>query len=748
MMAESGVELRLTEIEDFEKSLRDALKQEDFTKINKKITAKALTQCKKNCLFMSMEVSYELRRLESRNLPNVDDVANMASSVEEFTNRLIDPLKSDINLGLRGRFERCFDDVMENAIAFEQKKFFTHPVINNMKNNRWYGDIGKIWTRSYFTVARWIWIFLDVWCLFDLVLFPVVFTVLFIAHIARGRSSHPPEPRQKDLYENYRDYFTTPYFIFVRDTLSYLALLGLHFAVCLSPSSIEMTGLEWAIMVFFMGRTLLEIQHLRAIYMDTKRYNQRELKMNQRLKESFKVYTRSSWNCLDLVTLIVYSCAFFLKTAVWSSSTTTVVNNRPLIVSGYLYGLNTMILTFRVFGQVMETVKGLGTIQIALFSIISDVATIFWQFAAAILAFSFAITKVYMTEISFIPTRFNGTDPVSKTSGQSCWWLIAKHLCWSLLGMAEVDSLNSVDEATVTLCKVLYAIYLVVAGVLLMNMMIALLSNTYQRVEENSLKEWSFKKAITDQTYMYLHPVPVPLNIISCIVMGVVCLCKKRIGRCPCAPECRGFLTPADDQPRDRLDVIVEDLQNTYFTTYGDAFPGTEERKLEKPLDEAEGNGEITEQIANQALASKTSRAGNGDVPVQQDLDSEDVVLSETISKTISAADASGSDQEAIHSELDDAFASFRRLRNNFLVNFRNFEDLFHDRQRELEKLASKSSKGESEVILRNLDKQELACSNIVKKMKQDLDKLGEISNEKSKVHGLLEKQVKGEEVL
>ena len=49
--------------------------------------------------------------------------------------------------------------------------------------------------------------------------------------------------------------------------------------------------------------------------------------------------------------------------------------------------------------------------------------------------------------------------------------------------MAEVDSLNSVDEATVTLCKVLYAIYLVVAGVLLMNMMIALLSNTYQRVE-------------------------------------------------------------------------------------------------------------------------------------------------------------------------------------------------------------------------------------------------------------------------
>ena len=53
-----------------------------------------------------------------------------------------------------------------------------------------------------------------------------------------------------------------------------------------------MAGLEWAIMVFFMGRTLLEIQQLRAIYIDMKRYKQRELKMGQRLKESFKVYTR------------------------------------------------------------------------------------------------------------------------------------------------------------------------------------------------------------------------------------------------------------------------------------------------------------------------------------------------------------------------------------------------------------------------------------------------------------------------
>lgn len=49
----------------------------------------------------------------------------------------------------------------------------------------------------------------------------------------------------------------------------------------------------------------------------------------------------------------------------------------------------------------METSKGVGTIQIALFSILKDIFTIIWQFSVAILAFSIAMTKVYVAEKSF-----------------------------------------------------------------------------------------------------------------------------------------------------------------------------------------------------------------------------------------------------------------------------------------------------------------------------------------------------------
>jgi len=56
---------------------------------------------------------------------------------------------------------------------------------------------------------------------------------------------------------------------------------------------------------------------------------------------------------------------------------------------------------------VIETFKGLGTIQIALFNVLQDVFTIVWQFIAAVFAFSVAITKIYMAEKSFHPRASN-----------------------------------------------------------------------------------------------------------------------------------------------------------------------------------------------------------------------------------------------------------------------------------------------------------------------------------------------------
>ena len=103
---------------------------------------------------------------------------------------------------------------------------------------------------------------------------------------------------------------------------------------------------------------------------------------------------------LDFIILVFYVITFTLRMFTWREST-AVSNNRPLAVAGYFYGFIAMFLTLRGFGHVMECVRGMGAIQIALFFIMWDVLAIFWQFLATILAFSLAMTKIYVAEKSF-----------------------------------------------------------------------------------------------------------------------------------------------------------------------------------------------------------------------------------------------------------------------------------------------------------------------------------------------------------
>lgn len=127
--------------------------------------------------------------------------------------------------------------------------------------------------------------------------------------------------------------------------------------------------------------------------------------MNVHKTETCLVFS-DRWNMLDFIILIIYLAIFFLRMISWATSS-TVYDNRALAVAGYLYGFVAMFLTLRVFGHVMESIRGMGAKLIAFFFIMWDVFAIFWQFAAMILAFSLAMTKIYVVETSYTS---NGTS--------------------------------------------------------------------------------------------------------------------------------------------------------------------------------------------------------------------------------------------------------------------------------------------------------------------------------------------------
>ena len=62
-------------------------------------------------------------------------------------------------------------------------QFFAHPVIYNLTSKKWFGKFSKMKNSSWLTIQRWLWLFLNVWCLFDLVMFPLLFALFYMKHL-------------------------------------------------------------------------------------------------------------------------------------------------------------------------------------------------------------------------------------------------------------------------------------------------------------------------------------------------------------------------------------------------------------------------------------------------------------------------------------------------------------------------------------------------------------------------------------
>jgi len=317
-------------------------------------------------------------------------------------------------------------------------------------------------------------------------------------------------------------------------------------------------------------------------------------------------YLSDRWNFFDLAILFTFFCAIFpLRIVTWIKSD-SVENNRTLEVAEYLYGFNTMLLTVRAFGSILEIFEGVGTIQIALFKIIRDAYVVVLHFLVITLAFSSTITKVFVAETSMVEGE-TGNYTMCNKPGLLCWKKIFIQLGLSLLQLSDgLAFFKSVDSVSEILAYVLFAAYLVIVLILLINMLIALLSNTYQRIQNNSQQEWAFQKAVTIQTYCNYHPIPVPFNIISTIALCCYGFRKKKAA-----------LTVGEANQKLRratwLRIAIRFLQETYTLKYGDSFPPTFADKAIYELDKTTRgiltstqnileNSESTECAINQLL--------------------------------------------------------------------------------------------------------------------------------------------------
>lgn len=91
-------------------------------------------------------------------------------------------------------------------------------------------------------------------------------------------------------------------------------------------------------------------------------------------------------------------------------------------------------------------------------------------------------------------------------------------LFFSLFGLTEVDKLENLaekDSTTSTLAKATFGIYNVITIIVLINLLIAMMSDTYQRIQMQSDLEWKFGRAKLIRNMKRSTTTPSPLNLVT-----------------------------------------------------------------------------------------------------------------------------------------------------------------------------------------------------------------------------------------
>lgn len=90
-------------------------------------------------------------------------------------------------------------------------------------------------------------------------------------------------------------------------------------------------------------------------------------------------------------------------------------------------------------------------------------------------------------------------------------------LFYSLFGLVEPDfmpPMQSSPEISKVIMKLVFGVYMMITVVVLINLLIAMMSNTYQRIEARSDIEWKFGRAKLIRNMIRTSPTPSPLILL------------------------------------------------------------------------------------------------------------------------------------------------------------------------------------------------------------------------------------------
>ncbi|NXN04600.1 TRPC4 protein, partial [Sylvia borin] len=467
----------------------------------------------------AFQLSWELQELSKVENEFKSEYEELSRQCKQFAKDLLDQTRSSRELEIILNYrddnslieEQSGNDLarLKLAIKYRQKEFVAQPNCQQLLASRWYDEFPG-WRRRHWAVKM-------LTCVVIGLLFPVFSVCYLIA---------PKSPLGL--------FIRKPFIKFICHTASYLTFLFLLLLASqhIDRSDLSMQGppptiVEWMILPWVLGFIWGEIK--------------------QMWDGGLQDYIHDWWNLMDFVMNSLYLATISLKIVAFSKYSGLVPREswdmwHPTLVAEALFAIANIFSSLRLI-SLFTANSHLGPLQISLGRMLLDILKFLFIYCLVLLAFANGLNQLYFYYETNEPGNCKGIRCEKQNNAFSTLFETLQSLFWSIFGLINlyVTNVKARHEFTEFVGATMFGTYNVISLVVLLNMLIAMMNNSYQLIADHADIEWKFARTKLWMSYFEEGgTLPTPFNVIPSpkslwylIKWLWRHLCKKKIRRKP-----------------------------------------------------------------------------------------------------------------------------------------------------------------------------------------------------------------------
>eukprot|EP00052_Salpingoeca_macrocollata_P008513 m.67423 g.67423 ORF g.67423 m.67423 type:complete len:1434 (-) comp16628_c0_seq2:32-4333(-) len=293
-------------------------------------------------------------------------------------------------------------------------------------------------------------------------------------------------------------YITAPDTVFYLDALAYVALLFIYSWVTLSPFSSTLTGLEITLLVWMVALVVDEVKQASDA-------------------GGLRLWWASGWNKLDMMMYSMYFTGMLLK-----------ADSKQHDLVKLIFALNTIVLYTRLLHVYAKS--RIGPTILILYEMVNDVVIFILLLVVFLVSFGIA------SHALLFPDRDPDFATFTATLFRPYFQVYGELFLEQMEGESAClgDNFTSCGGTFGWFVPLLLGVYLLITNITLINLLIALFNDTYQRVASKQRKVWSFQNFELLVEYIDRSPweaMPPPLNLLVNTVQFLVWLVRHMAER-------------------------------------------------------------------------------------------------------------------------------------------------------------------------------------------------------------------------